>query len=165
MALEPGISGSPEARPPVERPEAGFETPGAERGNGAERERVEQSVEPAHGETQVAAAYVTMAPPSQISKDPVLQRVEQIMEADMKDTYMSLPPAAKARFKKQGEAAAEKIRAMLASAKVNAHKVLKILVSWLRTIPHVNRFFLEQEAKLKTDRIMQYAEKEREGRL
>lgn len=153
---------SPETRPGPERPEAGFES--AEAAAPEAAPATERPEAAPVGETSVAAAYSVAAPPSQVSKDPTLLEVEEIMEDDLKDTYLALSPAARAKFKKRGEIAAERIRKMLASAKTNAHKVLRLIVDWLRTIPHVNRFFLEQEAKLKTDRIMRLAEREREGR-
>jgi hypothetical protein len=42
---------------------------------------------------------------------------------------------------------------MIQSGKVNIKKIRNLIIRWLRVIPGVNRYFLEQEAKIKTDRI------------
>ena len=44
------------------------------------------------------------------------------------------------------------------STKVKVKKILKLILEWLRILPGINRFFLEQEAKIKTDRIIQLKE-------
>jgi len=36
--------------------------------------------------------------------------------------------------------------------------IMELVLEWLRMIPKVNKYFLEQEAKIKTDRIVKYAE-------
>jgi len=106
--------------------------------------------------------------PAAAAKDPYHARSERILEDNLVNVYLSMPPEARARFKAQGEAAALKIRAMLEQAKIKAKEVLKIVWQWLKTIPGVNRYFLEQEAKIKTDKIILLAEerrKEKEGQI
>ena len=98
------------------------------------------------------------------AKDPLLQSVERILEDDLSDTYATLPPALQTRFKKRGEEIATAIQQMMGSAHVKAKRVVQLIVAWLRLIPHVNRFFLEQEAKIKADRILQLTEKESDNK-
>ena len=55
---------------------------------------------------------------------------------------------------------------MVSAAKVHSKKILKAIVGWLKMIPGVNKFFLEQEAKIKTDKILLAVEdKKRDGTL
>ena len=114
-----------------------------------------------------SAQPVAQAPVAQkpVEKDETLIRVEKIMEKDLGSFYTTMPPAAQALFKKKGEEAANEISAMIRNFKVKVGKVLKLLRDWLHTIPGVNRFFLEQEAKIKTDNIMEMAEAMREDSL
>ena len=38
--------------------------------------------------------------------------------------------------------------------KIQVKKIFILIISWLKIIPGVNKFFLEQEAKIKADRIL-----------
>jgi hypothetical protein len=49
---------------------------------------------------------------------------------------------------------------MLDKGKVNVKKVRDLIIKWLRIIPGVNRYFLEQEAKIKSDRLLELPPKE-----
>lgn len=88
------------------------------------------------------------------TKDPVTQEIENVMAEDLTDVFLKMTPQKQAEFKAKGEETAGAIRQMLASAKVNARKVFELVRDWLKLIPGVNRFFLEQEAKIKTDKIL-----------
>ena len=77
------------------------------------------------------------------------------------DMYLSMSPDKQMEFKEKGEVTATKIREIVSSAKVNAKKVFHLIRDWLKIIPGVNRFFLEQEAKLKTDKILFVTEEEK----
>ncbi|MDO8504976.1 MAG: hypothetical protein Q7S48_00120, partial [bacterium] len=68
--------------------------------------------------------------------------------------------AVKPKFKAQGELVARNIREMVVQAKVKTRKVLKLIVAWLKMIPGVNKFFLELEAAIKTQKIVIFAEEE-----
>lgn len=151
---------NPERAPAAERPEVGFESP-EKTAETPETAPVRREKTSAAEGAPVAPAFQAMAAPTQFTKDPVLKKVEEILEEDMAETYQSLPPELRAKFKQRGEAVAEAVKVMISSAKIQAKKVLKLIVAWLRIIPHVNRFYLEQEAKLKTDLIMDFAEKQK----
>ena len=43
-------------------------------------------------------------------------------------------------------------------AKLKVKKVVNLIKKWLTMIPGVNKFFLEQEAKIKTDEIVKLKE-------
>ena len=40
-----------------------------------------------------------------------------------------------------------------------AKKIFQLILEWLKLLPGINRFFLEQEAKIKTDRIIHLNQK------
>jgi hypothetical protein len=87
--------------------------------------------------------------------DELTRRVEKIMEQDLGDTFSHLSPLAKQEFKIKGEKTARAIRTLLSKTTLKVKKVFELIVAWLKLLPGVNRFFLEQEAKIKTDRIIE----------
>lgn len=84
----------------------------------------------------------------------VLEKVEKILAEDMDNIFLSLDVNQQAEFKKRGEEVSRQITKILSKGSVSFKKIVNLIVSWLRIIPHVNRFYLEQEAKIKTDKIM-----------
>ncbi len=96
-----------------------------------------------------------------VPKDRLLQDIESAMEEDLKDVYAHLPTHRQKTFRSQGERAAQTIRVLVSSTKVHTRKIFQIILDWLKLIPGVSRFFLEQEAKIKTDKILLAAEEER----
>jgi hypothetical protein len=99
-----------------------------------------------------------VAPTEQAAKDEATLEVEKILEEGLGKLYLSLPESAKPKFKQKGELAAREISAMVRGAKLHFKRALHLIRDWLLTIPHVNRFFLEQEAKIKVDRIRELIE-------
>lgn len=88
------------------------------------------------------------------SHDPLTLRVEKILEENVGEAYSRLSPIAQQEFKLKGEVTAQKIAELLKATHVKVKKIFSLILEWLRMLPGVNRFFLEQEAKIKTDRIM-----------
>lgn len=123
----------------------------------------------AESSSELEAAKASYAPPpgddgavrlgsAHESKDEVTIEVEKVLEEGMGPFFQSLPPEARPLFKQKGEEAALKIGDMLRTLKVNVKKISDLIVAWLKTIPGVNKYFLEQEAKIKTDKIMELVE-------
>lgn len=104
------------------------------------------------------AAHATAAA---LHKDHFLTDIETVMQEDLKELYKQLPPARQHAFKTRGEEVAQAIRTLASAAKINAKKIFQLLFGWLKMLPGVNRFFLEQEAKIKTDKILLAADEER----
>ncbi len=92
--------------------------------------------------------------PSVSGKPAELVAIESVLSENLGDLYQQLDPATQERFKTKGEETATKIELLFQSAKASAKKVLDLIRSWLSIIPGVNKFFLEQEAKIKTDKVM-----------
>ncbi len=93
-------------------------------------------------------------------KDEVAEKIEKILEDGLGDAFQRLSPIAKQEFKIKGEKTAAKISELLRSTHVKVKKILRLIVEWLKILPGINRFFLEQEAKIKTDRIIELKNKQ-----
>jgi len=87
-------------------------------------------------------------------KDAMTVKIEKIMEHDLSDAYSELTPLQQQEFKIKGEETAWEIRKLLKSAHVKLKTIFKLILEWLKMLPGINRFFLEQEAKIKTDKII-----------
>ena len=87
-------------------------------------------------------------------RDMATIQVEKIMEAGLQDAYQEMSAVQQQEFKIKGEKTAMEIRALLNAGKIKIKKIIKLLISWLRLLPGVNKFFLEQEAKIKADKII-----------
>lgn len=85
--------------------------------------------------------------------------IERILEDDLSTVYFNLPADKKEMFRLKGEQTAYEINDLLSAAKVKVKKIIKLIRNWLLIIPGVNRFFLEQEAKLKADEIIKLNDK------
>ncbi|NCN25195.1 hypothetical protein COT94_03845 [Candidatus Falkowbacteria bacterium CG10_big_fil_rev_8_21_14_0_10_37_14] len=97
--------------------------------------------------------------PTQSSKplSPVAARIkeiENVLEEDLGDLYFQLPPQEQQRFKVEGEKTAQNINNLLSDLKLKVSRVAGLIRGWLQLIPGVNKFFLEQETKIKTDKIV-----------
>ncbi len=109
------------------------------------------SVTPAVSATDDASSVV-VAP----VKDEVTLELEKILEDGLGEYVSSMPEEARTRFLYKGQETAQRLAGMVQGVKIQAKKVVELIRDWLLTIPGVNKFFLEQEAKLKTDRVLQF---------
>lgn len=150
LAIAPG-----EEESPARADEKAFEQLPETRDAFLEAEAPTTSVEGAvQGEGATVAVLAAPAAP-ELPKDPVVERVEKVLEEGLGDFVAEMPEAAKERFTKKGKEVAEEIAGMVRKFRVTVKKTLKLIRDWLLTIPGVNKFFLEQESKIKTDRILE----------
>lgn len=139
------------ARPPEQRPtEAAFE----------QYKQIPDEQRPDESPYVIRQA-ATRQPTDQVmtddaQKSPVQIEIENIMADGLEAPYRSMTPEQQEKFRKKGEEVAKAIENMITHVKLTARKVLHLIREWLKLIPGVNRYFLEQEAKLKTDEIMKY---------
>lgn len=111
--------------------------------------------EPTRPRTEPVPAPAPVVPRQTVpAKDPMTARIEDVLADDLTDVFLKMSPEKQAEFKQKGEETASAIRQMIEGAKVNARKVFDLIRDWLKLIPGVNKFFLEQEAKIKTDKIL-----------
>lgn len=87
-------------------------------------------------------------------RDDITLKIEHIMSEGLTDAYRSLTPLQQQEFKLRGEQTAVQIRILLQETKIKVKKIFQLLIEWLKLLPGVNRYFLEQEAKIKADHII-----------
>lgn len=88
----------------------------------------------------------------------MLKDVEGILSDGLGDVYKALPKDRQLIFRQKGEEIANKITDMIIYGKARAKEVWKLVMEWLGSLPGINKYFLEQEMKIKTDRVMMFAE-------
>lgn len=152
---------SPLEQEPIEIPQ-----PNAEQAESAPIFEVEESLleqEPAPvAEEKTAPLYKPR--PAQPAVQPRVQphhpvdqltaKIELIMEDGLADVFKELTPVQQQEFKLKGEHTARALRAQLSQARLKVREIFKLILDWLKLLPGVNRFFLEQEAKIKADKII-----------
>ncbi len=87
------------------------------------------------------------------------KQIENFLAKDLEEIYLGLPLDKQAEFRKTGEETAKKIEKLLEKTKINLGKIVNLIRKWLSLIPGVNKFFLEQEAKIKADEIVKLKNK------
>lgn len=92
--------------------------------------------------------------PAAPAKDLELMQVERVLEEGMWEYFLELSPAARAKFKKEGEELARHLRSWLMSPETQPYDVWKATRRWLGAMPGVHFAFLEQESKIKTSEVM-----------
>ncbi len=123
---------------------------------GAEKRPAERAPASTEKETIPIAVPLPTVPSSQVSvaKSQIQQDIEDILADDLKELYQTLSPAQKIQFRKEGEKTAARIEVLLKSVKIKVSEVLHLIRAWLSLLPGVNKFFLEKEVKIKTERIL-----------
>ncbi len=82
------------------------------------------------------------------------KEIEDALADGLENIYLAMDSLTQQRFKSAGEEASRGISDLIASGKATARKIIDIIRRWLSIAPGINKFFLEQEAKIKTDKIM-----------
>ncbi len=141
MPVSPEIISRPEN---IGGPENNLESPRVQ-----EKSRV--------GPNSVASARLmpatTSSAPRATGDVIILAKVEGILAENMDNVFLSLDSSSQVNFKIKGEETAKKIIILLSQAKVKIKDIINLIINWLKVIPRINRYYLEQEAKLKADAI------------
>jgi len=82
------------------------------------------------------------------------KKIEAILEDDLGEVYFNLSPQKQQEFKAKGEQITIKIMNLLIKPKIQVQKIMALIRDWLKIIPGINIFFLEQVVKIKTDKIL-----------
>ncbi len=96
---------------------------------------------------------VSSAPTPQTS--PEIKNIENILEEDLGEVYFKMTPEKQIELKVKGEQTARDISLLMQKTKVKIKKIIELIKGWLKVIPGINKFFLEQEAKIKADKILE----------
>jgi len=103
----------------------------------------------------VVAAAPQAVTPVASDKSETRIKIEKILEEDLTEVYQNLPDKAKARFISEGEQTANKLETLIAKAKLTVQLAVLLLRKWLRGLPGVGQFFIEQVVKIKADRLLE----------
>ncbi|MDP2630306.1 MAG: hypothetical protein Q8P56_02765 [Candidatus Uhrbacteria bacterium] len=101
----------------------------------------------------VPAALPSATPVRALKKSPLLQEIENVLEEGLLPTYKKLTPKQRMQFKIVGERTAGSIERVLKQTKVKLIELIRLIRRWLQLLP-VNVFFLEQEAKIKAEKLL-----------
>ncbi|MCK5416131.1 hypothetical protein KAI92_01745 [Candidatus Parcubacteria bacterium] len=83
-----------------------------------------------------------------------VKKIELILANGIEEFYREMDDRKKQEFKRVGEETAKKINKIMQSANFKVNKIIDLIKKWLKVIPGVNKFFVEQEAKIKADQII-----------
>lgn len=139
---------APEKAPDFESPEIA-DRPDVETGALPASEKAAEKIVPPTSDAGIGA------PGIDVSKTPLHQNIEAVLEDGLSNLYFSLSLEKQQEFKTEGEKTTKKIITLIKTAKITFRKVFNLIKKWLRIIPGLNRFFVEQEAKIKADRILE----------
>lgn len=99
------------------------------------------------------SSQVSTVPPSVTAEQ--IKAVETILEENLQAVFNTLDPEQQKEFKRQGEVAARTIAGLMSAVKFKVKEITRAIIQWLRFIPGVSNFFVEQEAKIKTDKLIE----------
>ncbi|MFA6410233.1 MAG: hypothetical protein WCW26_01500 [Candidatus Buchananbacteria bacterium] len=126
----------------------------------ADRERIRQEILKEIQESEKPKKRFPLQKPAEplvpvvLPKSETLVKIEKILEEDLQDAYFKMEPKVQEKFKTEGEKTAAKIEKIMQQTKIKAKDIFKLIFQWLKIIPGVNKFFIKQEAKIKTDKII-----------
>lgn len=106
----------------------------------------------------VNAPSVAPVAKTRADKSETLRKIEHVLESDLHEVYKKMPPDLQKAFRRRGEDTAAQVEVLLQKVRVHTKKIFQLLFAWLKIIPGVNQYFLEQEAKLKTDELLRLKE-------
>lgn len=151
---------------PLETVDIGAQKPSVEQTPQVEAKLSHREIAPKRDETEkqtpsrkAQAKPVAPATPTPQPKAELLVEIEDILSEDLGEMFQKMTPEDQRKFKAKGEEVARTIWQMIETAKIHLKKILTLLREWLKLIPGVNRYFLEQETKIKIDRIIELAHK------
>ena len=84
--------------------------------------------------------------------DPLLKDIEKILAIDLDGVFKDLAEEVKTRFLQEGQDLAHRV--VREKISLSSSHVVEWVEKWLHQIPNVNKIFLKQDAKIKTDMIL-----------
>jgi hypothetical protein len=110
------------------------------------------------GESQRGIGSVAVSAAQDFQKRRA-EAIDNILAEGLNDIFLKMDVQKQAEFKKKGEEIVSKINDLLGQTKIKINKIINLIRSWLKLIPGVNKFFLEQEVKIKADKIIKLKDK------
>lgn len=93
-------------------------------------------------------------PLARVPPPAITRKLEALLAQDILPLYGALDSQTKIKFRAKGKEILKTIEKMVTSGRVVARRVFDLIRAWLVIIPGINKYFLEQEAKIKTDKII-----------
>ena len=121
--------------------------------------KIEKTIEKVKPFEKVGEANVVVASQAQTWQKRRANEIDAILADGLNDVFLKMNSAQQAEFKKTGEETVTKINQLLQETKVKVNKIVELIRKWLKLIPGVNKFFIEQEVKIKADKIMKIKNK------
>ena len=144
----------------IERP---LISPKVEQVASEEKERVAPVASTETLESVAVAAptnQATTAPISPVAPlTPRQEAIDDILEDGLTDIYLSLSSEKQQELQEAGAQTVKQIDLLLDHVKSQWRKIMSLVRHFLSIIPGLNKFFLEQEVKIKTDRIIALKDK------
>jgi hypothetical protein len=110
-----------------------------------------------------AGSISSAATKSPIVVDDYHQRrevqIDAFLSEGLEESFLAMPPVKQKEFKEEGEKTVKKINLLLDATVVNVVKIVNLIKRWLKMITGINKFFLDQEAKIKADKIIKIKDK------
>ena len=104
---------------------------------------------------EVKAVPSTPLPTPVVSSQSKVEKdIEGILAKGLDKVFLSMDAGTQQEFKKKGEETSQAIVILLQKAKLRVKKIINLIISWLKIIPQVNKYYIEQEAKIKTEEIL-----------
>lgn len=88
------------------------------------------------------------------SEEERRKQIDMILSDGLNDVFLSMTPKQQKKFQEEGIKTVNKINKLLSQTKIKVKRIIDLIRRWLKNIPKVNKYFLEQEAKIKTDKIL-----------
>ncbi len=98
--------------------------------------------------------HAPQVPVHTLGKSEQLKKIESVLEEGLEEAFASMDAQHQHMFKEAGENTAREIEGVINAVKVQTQRVFELIKSWLRIIPGVSKWFVVQEAKIKTDKIL-----------
>lgn len=115
---------------------------------------------PAELEASIVKKNITVVAPTILSlEEQRSQEIDKVLSEGLNDIFLAMSPDKQQEFKKEGEETVKKINVLLSRAQISLNKIISLIKNWLSLIPRINRFFIYQEAKIKSDRIIKLKNK------
>lgn len=153
--IKPGIE---KEKPEVEK-EIKIEKPEKIEKKEVMPEKIEEAEKIKIAEEEVLIPKIPSPKPPIIEKSETMVEIESILEKGLEEIYASLDEEKKKEFKNKEEETASKIEELFRKVKIKITEIFRLILNWLKNVPRINKFFLEQEAKIKTDKIITLAER------
>jgi hypothetical protein len=87
------------------------------------------------------------------------KEIDAILSEGLNEIFLKMKPAEQKIFQLKGEETVTQINELLNQAKIKISKIVALIRKWLSQVTGINKFFLEQEVKIKTDKIIRLKDK------